>query len=73
MLNQCEIKYHPRKTNMAANVLNQKSQVEDVRRFMDIDSLLEGMRKLLLGSSQQDEVLALMEDVRVIDYDELKD
>lgn len=35
---------------------------------MDVDSLLEGMRKLLVESSQEEGVLALMEQLRATNY-----
>lgn len=38
----------------------------------EMDSLLSGMSRLLLGSKQQEQVLATMRVKRVMDYDDLK-
>lgn len=51
----------------------EKSQAKDIGGFPKVDSFLERIRKLLVGSSQQDKVLTSMQELRVIDYDEIKD
>lgn len=38
-----------------------------------MDSLLEGMRQLLVESLQQEEILVAVQELRVKDYDELND
>lgn len=47
--------------------------MEDIVGASRIYSLLNIMRRLLLEISQQEEVLALVQEIRVKDYDELKE
>lgn len=49
---QCEMKYHLRKANLVADALSRKSRIEDIVGSLEIDSLLNGMRRLLLECSQ---------------------
>lgn len=40
---------------------------------LEVDLLLFGMRRLLVEISQQEEVIASMNEDRVVDFEELKD
>lgn len=56
---------------MVFDAQSQKSQAKEVWDSMEVNSLLERMRKLLVGSSQQEESLTSIQEFRVIDYNEL--
>ena len=46
--------------------------MEDEAEPSELDSLLCGMRRLLIESSQQEEILSSVLDIRVTDFEELK-
>lgn len=66
---QCKIKYFLGKANKVANALSHKFQMKDPAIILEIGSLLYGMRRLLVDSSQQEEVIASMSKTRVMDFD----
>ena len=57
---------------MVADALSRKSRLEDVARSSEIDSLFNELRRLLLESSQQEEVIASLQEVKATNYDKLK-
>lgn len=65
-------KYHLGKANQVTDVLSRKSHSMDMVESSGVDSLLFKMRRLLVGSAQQEEILASMHKFRVMNFEELK-
>ncbi|KAF5475866.1 hypothetical protein F2P56_007628 [Juglans regia] len=57
---------------MKPNALSWKSYSVDEAESPGLDSLLFGMRRPLAESSQQEEMLTSIHDIRVLDFEELK-
>lgn len=66
------MKYHLEKANMVVDTLSKKSQMNDATCSMNTNLFHEGMRKLLLENSQQEKLIDLMQEVKPMNYDELK-
>lgn len=56
------------KANLITDALSCKAQVESVDEAVGMDSLICRMWRLLLGSSQQEQVFAPMHEVEILDY-----
>ncbi|XP_041021291.1 uncharacterized protein K02A2.6-like [Juglans microcarpa x Juglans regia] len=60
------------KANLVTDALSRKSYSVDKAELSGLDSLLSEIRRLLAASSQQEEVLNSIHDIRVLDFEELK-